>query len=866
MSPRVALYNPREMSPEQLNGMLVGRERLLEELLLDLRQQAQGSTRQHWLLRGQRGIGKTHLSAVLYHRVRSDAELSRAYLPIWLAEAEVYGVYSPGMLLQRVARRLTEAVPGCPLAAVLRELQGPGDSQALFEELFAQLEEEARRQERILLVLMENLDALLASFAPKQQVAQTRQLRSLLLHGERFLFISTTPTKHMKALSHPREPLFGHLKERTLHPLTEEEVGLLHEKLLAARGGLKETGEEEVKLRRHIIHRLSGGLPRSVVMALEVMRDRAGVPALVEDLRTLLDSQTGYFEARLKSFNDRPRECAIVTTLALCELGSLTLKEIADRSHLPLRSLSTLVNRLEEEGHVEKSLGGGGKGTRYELSEGMFRLWYQYRMGRPMLRPLVEMLAWLYRADELQDTAHQLHASLLAGTVLRQSTELALHHVQEAIRMASSEEVRQGRQDMELEEALRLFEAGQVREGSARLERLLAALDSDQGERALEVCRRLLGACMQLEVPNEVIAEIGRLAAWRFLASKDQFVADLAAEVQGIRGIALYQTGQHEQAVSCLDDAIPRLSRMRSERLRLLAGIMRLQRARALYALGRMELAIEDLRKVAKMPTLEDGTRERIAVEGMMLLAHIYITQNDMPRALEVHQGIVKMFGEKTNHDYSFSVVLSKLLLAGFGVLQGGTSEALSFVRHVRDAHGGDVPPRQYEEYAGMQYLSWLVLALNGDAELATQEFLLLLDFIENKASLRPYFVKKIFENDQGLYKMLGGRRFHDCLLKMQTWGLKDEDRNRLHLWLLYSEASMIVQESEVDRSTKLEERVRDAVARIPPELRQDVLALLERSLEAELQKRAAASVKAVPKSGTRVEAHEEAPAARRSG
>jgi predicted AAA+ superfamily ATPase len=44
-------------------------DELLEELLEDLRQQAKGQTRQHWLLRGPRGIGKTHLAGVIYHRV-----------------------------------------------------------------------------------------------------------------------------------------------------------------------------------------------------------------------------------------------------------------------------------------------------------------------------------------------------------------------------------------------------------------------------------------------------------------------------------------------------------------------------------------------------------------------------------------------------------------------------------------------------------------------------------------------------------------------------------------------------------------------------------------------------------------------------
>ena len=116
MSTHVSLYNPRATPPEQLEAMLVGREPLLKELLANLQEQARGQTRQHWLIRGPRGMGKTHLTGIIHHRVSNDPKLSEAYLPLWLGEADVYEVYSPATLLERIAEGLIEVVPDSKLS------------------------------------------------------------------------------------------------------------------------------------------------------------------------------------------------------------------------------------------------------------------------------------------------------------------------------------------------------------------------------------------------------------------------------------------------------------------------------------------------------------------------------------------------------------------------------------------------------------------------------------------------------------------------------------------------------------------------------------------------------------------------------
>lgn len=619
MSEKVSLYNPRDTPPEQLEAMLTGREPLLKEILDSLREQAEAPTRQHWLLRGPRGIGKTHLTGIIHHRVSTDPALSKVYRPLWLGEADVYEVYSPATLLMRIAERLVEAVPGAKLAEELRTLEGTGDEDTLFEELAALLTDEAERQERILLVLMENLDALFESFAPKQRTAQTRQLRSLLLGNPRFLFISTTPTRHLKELSDPKAPLFAHLKERRLNPLQVEEVGALFSKLTQITGRKELLGEgPDAALKQRIIHQLTGGLPRSAIMAFEVLRDKEGIQPLVEDLRVFLDAQTAYFEARLSRLP--PRERSIVTTLALAD-QNLTLKEISEKSLLPEKSLSTHVSRLEQEGHVEAVEGTGGKGTLYGLSEGLFRIWYQYRKGRFLLEPLVRFLAYWYDPNELQSVAEAMQQRLTQqGTKGGHTAKLTLLQIEAAVRLATSERGRSERQRIwdecrqavesvttsgaspalspflqrALSDVITLALSSKATEARETLEKAIASHEPLPEQTAFDSAGFLIGGVGRatLEEGAQQVAIIGLLAE-SFGSSRNTWVRLLAAYVRLLLVEKLEELNRFDEALEQADTilAVPEVHQLGESSPLFVAALM--VRVGLLYDLDRFSEVID---------------------------------------------------------------------------------------------------------------------------------------------------------------------------------------------------------------------------------------------------------------------------------
>lgn len=432
MTQRVWAYNPRETEHATLERILVAREPLLTEVLDDLRRQAQAPTRQHWLLRGARGMGKSHFVSLLYHRVRRDEALSKAYFPVWLSEAAAYSVFSAGTCLIEIARKLAEELEAADrlrsndLRQRMDALPADGDDEGTFEGARELLKDAARSQGRVLLVLVENLDALLDSFSRRLSKPESQRLRLVLSHDAELLFVSTTPTQYLAHTADADEPLFAHLKERALKPLTEDETADLFERVCGALGG---GSAEETRIRARVIHQLSGGNPRTVVMAAEVVTKPGGIREVVGEVRALLDQHTPYFEGQLRSL--APRESAIVTAMSLAP-ENVTLKDLAKLTRLPEKGLSTQVQRLIQEGYLEHPEGEGGKGALVGVRDGMFRLWTQYRRGRVQLEPLVRFLAMYYPPDELratlramQDTAREAVEHDLARRRVELACELA---------------------------------------------------------------------------------------------------------------------------------------------------------------------------------------------------------------------------------------------------------------------------------------------------------------------------------------------------------------------------------------------------------------------------------------------------------
>lgn len=723
------IFNPREAPAEQLESTLVGRKEILEEILADLTRQASSASRQHWLIRGPRGIGKTHLMGVVYHRVKADRVLASAYLPIWLAETEGFEVYSAATLLLHVAAELaeelraTESHAAAQIDNALAASSAGGDDPALFDELAQLLISAANGHGRILLVLMENLDAILGAFPSRRAGGEAARLRSLLTHDRELLFLSTTPTRYLASLQDPGRPLFGQLRERTLRPLEEDEVGDLFRRLAQASGRAVAGGGVHSRLRRRVLHRLTGGNPRALVMAFGLLTGAPGAQAVVGELEALLDAQTAYFEARLARL--APRERAIVTSMALAPTN-LTISEIARRTRLPLRPLSTQIKRMVEDGQLATALGSGGKGSVYELSDGLFRIWYQYRKGRRLLEPVVRFLAFWYDPEELEGAATELfRLADEEGYAATDGGGYVHLHVAEALRFARSPAGAAERQALW---AACLLEVEEERRQDLRkrLEGIRARGGSP--EALLRLFEEILAASSKGELTPAtaaaVVLEVGRdlFDSRRFADSErlGQWASERAAEggesAEELRGRALLHVGRSRAAAGRPGEAlavweeVARRYRGREEvPLLALAARALCYGGEGLLELGRLDEALEMTREVVAL----FGQRQELPLAIMVARAlpfcgYLLKVMGRLEDAVEQYDEVVRRYSGRQETPLMESVAVA-LFSRGLALRRlGGPRAAVEAYEAVAWRYGG----RQEEKLA-----KWVARARYNRAE-----------------------------------------------------------------------------------------------------------------------------------------------------
>jgi len=847
----IPFYNPREASPEVLEAVFVGREDEVAEITRELLEAARSGHGRHWLIRGPRGIGKSHLMGILYHRAHKDPELHRHYLPVWLPENEAYGVYSTGFLLFQIAEALVkevraeEPLDAARLAEELGEIEARGDDPALLDRVRQLLRRVAGRLDKTILVLLENLDAVIGGFPRRRGDQEIERLERLLTDCPELRFITTTPTRYLPDGAEARPSFSDRFREVRLEPLDEAELGELFPRLARITGQPEKAHlagpDAEGAQRRRVLHRLTGGNPRAVVMAFSVISKPQGVQAMVDELHALLDAQTAYFEARLSQL--APRERTIVTQMALAR-ENLTLEEISRRTRLPRRSLSNLVARLVEEGHVAPVSDDGEKEALYELRDGLFRLWFQYRRGRKVLKPLVRFLAFWHPVEELEQALHDLRAVDFSslGPLEEEPQRTALWQLQKALDLARHEALGDGG-EIAAPPAARVLDfpgmpapggvggANELLEG--RVHRLRAVL-RPAGERRLPpgrlaAAQRELGlTLLALDRRDEAVAEFRGLVD-RFFASEDPAVEELVVRTTFDLITTFAQLGRFEEALEVCEEFLDRASteRLPSVQEPLARTVFHL--AATLGQLGRVEAAMAAYESLLRrFGGISRPGLEVLAARSAFGLAQALWQLGRFEQVIEVCSRL-----ESRAEDASVSIrepVAAACWLKGLALHRiGRRDEAAEVYRGLLERYGEDPRRALRTISASATAALGLVEFENGHEDRAVEYFTAWTSAVAadpelDAGPLGPALKLFIETFEAGKVRSL--------LEKLVTI----EDHELSETARLYQLVLDVVEASEASAGERREggrpPRVRFALARVPPEVRKTVEELAESILE----------------------------------
>lgn len=420
----ISRFSPNRTAPEDLERIHVQRHALLDEAVDLVRESARTKNKHHLLFVGSRGCGKTHLLALINHRLGKQADLGNRLRIAWLNEDETSTSFLD--LLVRIYQALSARYPDEFPKEEVEKLFGDEPDKAR-EAIGESLVRHAGK--RTILVLVENLDGIFRQFDEGEQ----RTWRSFIQNHPIFATVATAQAL-FAGVSEQDQPFYGFFDTRHLQRLTADEATELLRKIALINGdadleAFLKTPRGRARIRA--IHHLSHGNHRLYVVLSELIT-KESLDELVRPFEEMVDEQlTPYYQERLRWLSPLQRKIVEL----LCQRGQpIAVKDIADRLFASHSTITPQLKNLREMGYVLSTP--RGRESLYELAEPLMRLSMQVK-DTPRAEPLgviIDFLRVWYEPNELADRlanadpTERIYAYLQAALAKLQSGEPNLRH------------------------------------------------------------------------------------------------------------------------------------------------------------------------------------------------------------------------------------------------------------------------------------------------------------------------------------------------------------------------------------------------------------------------------------------------------
>ena len=623
MSVAAVKYNPGFLTDDQLAESFCVRRREFESVVETLRE-CTGASNPHMMVIGPRGSGKTTLLLRAAIEIRRDSELSSRLFPVVFPE-ESYEIGTCGEFWLECLSHLAEQAPQRDGGSDLRRshdyLRNEHDDQTLSALCLDALIDFSDREDKRLVLLVENMNMILASMAETHDAWRLRQI----FQTEPRIVLLASATGRFMQIEDPSEAFYGFFRVITLRPLLTGECAALWETI---------SGQPPAPEAARSIEILTGGNPR-LVMIVTHFSAKPSLGELMDNLLSLIDDHTEYFKSHLDALPAQERR----VYLALVELWKpATTREIADRARLDTSKCSAQLQRLSERGVVQTA-GGSARRKQYYVTERLYNIYYLLRRGHGgldrMVEALIGFMASFYSPPQLRDIVARIVGEGSGGSLLHGA---APKHV--APMMAGF----RGRFLDKIDEMAGGILSGDGEEISRETGPTMDAADSenmavvasrisdsiDKGNAFLE-SGEIRDA---IKIYDGLIEEFGETDVLE--------IASQVARALANKGFALTAMNRPDEALSVLDETIRGFGQTDYPAI----AVAFMNKGAALIAAGRPEEALSVLDETVER---FDGTGNPIVIQAVaQALACRGVALNDLDRpkeALDAFDETIRMFG-----------------------------------------------------------------------------------------------------------------------------------------------------------------------------------------------------------------------------
>lgn len=368
------LFNPPQKEPEQLKAEFVVRTAVFNQLFEEIQEDLMQHPPQHYMILGQRGMGKTTLLLRLKYAVLEDEKLSKWLLPVLFNE-EQYSMPDLAAFFEHIAKILAE--DHTPYQTLLDEMRKHEFDADYDQKAFEVLVDYLRQNQQKIIVFHDNF----GQFLEKIGKTATHRLRNILMNSPYLRLVGASATLLEHTFDY-KEPFFDFFYQIRLKGMTTDETITLFEKL-AENEGKSEAFQEMLKTERpriEVMRKLSGGVIRTMVMLFDVFIDNEKQDSF-KDLEAILDRVTPLYKHRMDDL--KPQQQLIVDAVARA-WDAVTVSEIAtlarsERQGLKTNQISAQLKQLVDNQIIEIEPRAKGRNHLYRLQERFFNIWYLMR-------------------------------------------------------------------------------------------------------------------------------------------------------------------------------------------------------------------------------------------------------------------------------------------------------------------------------------------------------------------------------------------------------------------------------------------------------------------------------------------------------
>ena len=416
----IHVYRPHRSDPEDLEKIFTGREAVLDDILSRLSRWKPGNSRQHHLIIGPRGIGKTALLSVIERRLGTIGELKGRFITLRFAE-DTYSISTVADILLEALRLLSEAHSDPRIRKTYDDSRSDQDDERVVDRVIDAFRSFQQGTGKSVVLMLENVNRLF-----ERQIRDRRQLHLLrkILHEEEWLLLICTSPTFLNAVTNEDEPFFEFFRINALGELSPDE----QRTMLCKLADLEKNDRfaeylEKYSSRLRALYHFTGGNPRLSIMLYRLVSHQA-ITDIQTELGTLLDELTPFYQDRMRDLSDQ--EAKLLEIMALLPEGC-TPTELAIEARMPAKTVRAVMHRLGSAGYV-RAEERRQKRTIYIMPERFFRIWHQMnhsRSDRGRLHYLLEFFSTWYATREERDQIwRELTQELGSGVDLEDGNRL----------------------------------------------------------------------------------------------------------------------------------------------------------------------------------------------------------------------------------------------------------------------------------------------------------------------------------------------------------------------------------------------------------------------------------------------------------